>query len=98
MPPLGVARGLGMEVQGRDLGAPALGAREHLLGDEGSLGSSFLAAQVLDAKGLALGLRALEPGRLLGEEVVEAPPDPLLLHGMEGEVARGTARGSPLRR
>ena len=86
-----------MEVQGRDLGAPTLGAREHLLGDEGSLGSSFLATQAPDAEGLALGLRALEPGRLLGEEVVEALPDPRLLRGMEGEVARGTARGSPLR-
>ena len=62
-----------------------LGAREHLLGDEGSLGSSFLAAQAPDTEGLALGLRALEPGRLLGEEVVEAPPDPRLLCGMEGE-------------
>ena len=98
MPPLGAARGLGVEVQGRDLGAPALGAREHLLGDEGSLGSSFLAVQVPDAEGLALGLRASEPGRLLGEEVVEAPPDPRLLRGMEGEAARGTARESPLRR
>ena len=87
-----------MEVQGRDLGAPVLGAREHLLGDKGSLGSSFLAAQALDVEGLALGLRALEPGRLLGEEVVEAPPDPRLLRAMEGEAARGTARGSPLRR
>ena len=87
-----------MEVQGRDLGVPALGAREHLLGDEGSLGSSFIAAQALDAECLALGLHALEPECLLGEEVVEAPPDPLLLRGMEGEAARGTARGSPLRR
>ena len=73
-----------MEVQGRDLGVPVLGAREHLLGDEGSLGSSFLAAQAPGAEGLALGLRALEPGRLLGEEVVEAPPDLCLLNGMEG--------------
>ena len=87
-----------MEVQGRDLGAPVLGARENLLGDEGSLGSSFLAAQAPDAKGLALGLRALETGRLLGEEVVEAPPNPRLLCGMEGEAARRTAKFAPRRR
>ena len=86
-----------MEVQGRDLGAPTLGAREHLLGDEGSLGSSFLAAQAPDVEGLALGLRALEPRHLLGEEAVEVPPDPRPLHGTEGKVARGTARGSLLR-
>ena len=73
-----------------------LGAREHLLGDEGSLGRSLLAAQASDMEGLALGLRALEPGRLLGEEVVEAPPDPRPLRGMEGEAARGMAKESPL--
>ena len=98
MPPLGAARGLGMEVQGRDLGAPAPEAREHLLGDEESLGNSFLAAQAPDAEGLTPGLRTMEPGRLLGEDVVDAPPDPCLLRGMKGEAARGTARGSPLRR
>ena len=97
-PPLGAARGLGVEVQGHDLGVPALGAREHFLRDEGSLDSSFLTAQAPGAEGLTLGLRALEPGRLRGEEVVEAPPDPRLLRGMEGEAARGTTRGSPLRR
>ena len=87
-----------MEAQGRDLGTPVLGACENLLGDEGSLGSSLLAAQVPDVEGLALGLRALEPGRLLGEEVAKAPPDPRPLRGMEGEAARGTAKESPLRR
>ena len=80
-----------MEVQGRDLGAPVLGAREHLLEDEGSLSSSLLAAQAPDMEGLALGLHALEPGRLLGEEVVEAPPYPRLLRRIEGEAARGKA-------
>ena len=95
MPLLGAKRGLGVEVQGRDLGVLALGGREHLLGDEGSLGRSFLAVQAPNAEGLALGLRALEPGHLLGEEVVEAPPDPRLLHRMEGEAARGTAWESP---
>ena len=84
-----------MEVQGRDLGAPALGARKHLLGDEGSLGSSFLAAQALEAEGLALGLRALEPGRLLGEEVAEAPPELHHPQKMEGEAARGTVQEIP---
>ena len=85
-----------MEALGRDLGAQALGAREHLPGDVGSPGSSLLAAQAPDVEGLALGLRALEPRHLLGEEGVEAPPNPRPLHGMEGEAARGTARGSPL--
>ena len=97
-PLLGAAWGLGVEVQGRDLGAPALGAREHLLGDEGSLGRSFLAAQAPDAEGLTLGLHALEPGRLLGEEVVEAPPKLHRPCRTEGEAARGTAQESPLRR
>ena len=86
-----------MEALGRDLGAPALGAREHLPGDVGSLGSSLLAAQAPDVEGLALGLCALEPRHLLGEEAAEVPPDPRPLHGTKGEAARGTARGSPLR-
>ena len=81
-----------------DHGAPVQGAHECLLGDEGFLGSSLLAAQAPDMEGLALGLRALELGRLLGEEVAEVPPNPRPLHGMEGEAARGTAKESPLRR
>ena len=87
-----------MEAQGRNLGVPVLGAREHLLADEGSLGSSLLAVHAPDMEGLALGLRALEPGRLLGEEVAEVPPDPRPLRGMEGEAAGGMAKESPLRR
>ena len=45
-------RGLDMVVQGCDHGAPVPGSREHLLGDEGFLGSSFLVARALDAVGL----------------------------------------------
>ena len=89
-------RGFVVEALGRDLGALVLGAREHLPGDVGSLGSSFVAALVLDVEGLALGLRALEPRHLLGEVAAEAPPDPRSLRGTEGEAARETARGSPL--
>ena len=70
----------------------------HLLGDEGFLGSSFLVARVLGAEDLILGPRALVPGRLLGEEVAEAPPDPRHLRRTEGDAARGTMQGSPLRR
>ena len=85
------ARGLDVAVQGRGHGAPVLGAHEHLLGDEGFLGSSFLVAQAPDTEGLILGQRALEPGRLLGEELAEAPPDPHLPCGMEGEAAKESA-------
>ena len=87
-----------MAVQGCGHGAPVLGAREHLLGGEGSLGSSFLVAQVPDMAGLNLGPRALGPGRLLGEEVAEAPPDLRLLRRVKGEAAREMAWKSPLRR
>ena len=84
-----------MLAQGCGHGMLVPGAREHLLGDEGFLGSSFLVVLALDAVGLVQGPRALEPGHLLGEEVVEAPPDPRLLRGMEGKAARRTARGAP---
>ena len=87
-----------MEVQGRDLGVPVQEAREHLLGDEGFLGSSFLVARALDAVDLIQGLRALEPGHLLGEEVAEAPPKLHRPRRTEDEAARGTAQESPLRR
>ena len=70
---------------------PVPGARVHLLGDEGFLGSSFLVVRAPDAVDLVLGPRALEPVRLLGEEVAEAPPDPRLLRRMEGEAVRGKA-------
>ena len=80
-----------MLAQGCGLDVLEQGARERLLGDEGFLGSSFLVAQAPDAVGLVLGPRALEPGCLLGEEVVEAPPDPRLLRRMEGEAARERA-------
>ena len=69
----------------------------HLLWDEGFLGSSLVVALAPDVVDLVLGLRALEPGRLLGEEVAEAPPDPRLLRRMEGEAAREMAKESPLR-
>ena len=56
------------------------------------------ASTFLDVVGLVLEPRALELGRLLGEEVAEAPPDLRLLRRTEGEAARGMARESPLRR
>jgi len=87
-----------MEVQGRDLGASTLGAREHLLGDEGSLGSSLLAAQVPDVEALALGLRALEPWHLLEEEVAEALPEPRRPCRTVGKAVRGIAQESLPRR
>ena len=74
------------------------GARERLLEAEGFLGSSFLVARVLDAVGLVQGPRALGPGRLLEGEAAEAPPELCCLHRTEGDAARGTAQGSPLRR
>lgn len=74
------------------------GAREHLLGDEGFLGSSFLVTWALDAVGLDQGLRALEPERLLGEEVEEVHPQLHHPRRTKGEAVRGTAQGSPLRR
>ena len=83
---------------GRDHDVLEQGACEHLLGDEGFLGSSFLVVRALDTVGLVQGPRALEPGHLLGEEVAEAPPE--LHHPCRtaGEAARGTAQESPLRR
>ena len=98
MPPPGAARGLDVLAQGCGLDVLEQGAREHLLGDEGFLGSSFLVARALDAVGLVQGPRALEPGRLLGEEVAEAPPELHHPRRTEGEAARGTAQESPLRR
>ena len=85
-----------MLVQGCGHGMPVPGARTHLLGDEGFLGSSFLAAWAPDVEGLVLGLRALEPGLLLGEEVAEALHEPCRPFLAEDEAARGTARESPL--
>ena len=87
-----------MLVQGRDHDVLEQGAREHLLEDEGFLGSSFLVAQALDAVGFVQGPCALEPGHLFGEEVAEAPPELHHQHKMEGEAVRGTAEESPLRR
>ena len=86
MPPPGATRGLDVLAQG---------AREHLLGGEGFLGSSFLVARALDTAGLVQGPRALGPGHLLREEVAEAP---LELHRpcrTGGEAARETAQESP---
>ena len=97
MPLLGAAWGLDVLAQGCGHGVPVQEAREHLLGDEGFLGSSFLVARALDAVDLIQGLRALEPGHLLREEVAEAPPELHHLHRTEGEAARGTVQGSPLR-
>ena len=74
------------------------GARERLLEGEELLGSSFLAAQALGALGLAQGLRALELGCLLGEEVAEVPQELRCPRRMEGDAVKGTAQGSPLRR
>ena len=69
-----------------------------LLGDEEFVGSSFLFAWAPDAVDLVLGPGALEPGRRLGEEAAEAPPDLCLLRRTEDEAVRGTMQGSPLRR
>ena len=74
------------------------GAHEHLLGDEGFLGSSFLVARALDAVGLVQGPRALEPGRLLGEEVAEALPEPRRPCRTVGKAVRGIAQESLPRR
>ena len=79
-----------MVVQECGHGAPVPGAREHRLVDEGFLDSSSLVARAPDAVDIILGPRALELGRLLGEEVAEAPPNLRLLRKMEGEATRGT--------
>ena len=84
-----------MLAQGCGHDALEQGECEHLLGDEGLLGSSFLVARALDAVGLPQGPRALEPGHLLGEEVAEAPPELRHQRRMEGEIARGWRRGAP---
>ena len=94
----GAARGLDVAAQGRGHGAPVLGAREHLLGDEGFLGNSFLVMRALDVVGLVQGPHALEPGHLLGEEVAEAPPELHHPRRTDVEAARGTTQESPLRR
>ena len=91
MLPPGVARGLGVPEQECDHDALVQGARERLLEGEELLGSSFLAAYALGAVGLAQGPRALEPGRLLGEEAVEAPPGLRCPRRTEGDAAKGTA-------
>ena len=87
-----------MLAQGCSHDVPVQEEREHLLGDEGFLGSSFLVARALDAVDLVQGPRALEPRCLLGEELAEAPPGLHHLRRTEGDAARGTAQGSPLRR
>ena len=92
------ARGLDVLAQGCGHGVLVQGAREHFLGDEGFLDSSFLVARVLDAVDLVQGPRALEPGRLLGEEGAEAPPGLHHPRRMEGEAAREMVKESPLRR
>ena len=74
---------------------PVRGARGQLLGDEGSLDISFLDVWVPDMAGRAQGPHALEPRRLLGEEVAEAPPELHHPRRKEGEAARGTAQGAP---
>ena len=87
-----------MLAQGCGLATLVRGARERLLEDEGFLGRFFHVAWALDTVGLVQGPRALEPGHLLGEEVAEAPPELHHPRRMEGEVARGMAQESPLRR
>ena len=66
--------------------------------------STFLGARdllaalfLLDAVGLVQGPRALGPGRLLEVEAAEVPPELRCPHRAEGDAARGTAQGSPLR-
>ena len=86
-----------MLAQGSGHGVPVQEARGHLLGGEGFLGSSFLVARALDAVGLVQGPRALETGRLLGEEVAEAPPELHHPRRTEGEAARGMTQESLLR-
>ena len=98
MPLPGAARGLDVLVQGCNLAMLEKGAREHHLEAEGFLGSFFLATRAPGVVSHVQGPRALEPGRLLGEEVVEAPPGLHHPRRTEGEAARGTAQGSPLRR
>ena len=94
-PPPGAARGLDVLAQGCGLGALVPAAHEHLLGDEGFLGSSFLVARALDVVGLVQGPRTLEPGILLSEEVAEVLPEPRRPCMMVGEAVRETAHGSP---
>ena len=87
-----------MPKQARGPAEPVRGAHGRLPKDEGFLGSSFLVARAPDTVDLVLGPRALELGRLLGEEEAEAPPGLRLLRRTEGEAARGTAQGGPLQR
>ena len=96
-PPPGAARGLGVLVQGCSLAMPVQGARECLLEAKEFLGSFFLAARASDVVGHGQGPRALDPERLLGEEVAEALPEPHHPCMTEGEVARRTTQDSPLR-
>ena len=84
-----------MVAQGCGHGTPVLGARRHLVGGEGFLGNSFLAAQAPDVEGLVLGPHALEPGHLLGEEVAEAPPELHRPRRTEVEEREGRRRRAP---
>ena len=76
---------------------PVPGGCEHLLGDGGFLGNSSLAARAPDTVGPVQGPRALEPGRLRGEEVAEAPPELHHPRKTQGEAARGAPQESPSR-
>ena len=75
-----------------------LGVVERFLAVGELLGSFLLLARAPDAVGRAGRARALVPGRRLDGEVVVALREARRPRLAEGEVARGMARGSPLRR
>src|SRR3954466_2074427 len=70
----GAARGLDVPEleQGHD--EPELGAPGQLLAGKGLLGSSVLAGLAPNGAGSTQGPRALEPRRLLGDELAGTPP------------------------
>ena len=96
MLPPGAARGLGVLEQERGHDVLVRGAHEHLHEDEGTLGSSSLAARALDGVGPVQGPHALGPGRLLEGEAAEAPPELCCPRRAGGGAARGMVQGSLL--
>src|SRR3954469_22711765 len=95
---LEAARGLDVPEleQGRD--EPEQGAPGQPLAVDGLLGSSVLAELAPDGAGSVQGPRALEPSRLLEEEVAGMPPELSGPRGAGCDASERTARESPLRR
>ena len=93
--PRQVARG---PAAASDPGVAVRGVVERFLAVEGLLGSFSLLARAPDAAGRVMGSCAFVPRLRLAKEVVEVLHGPRHPQLVEGEAARGTAQGSPLRR